>query len=464
MHKPKIGLLPFYIKLYDQVVPDETRKFIAICHDVEDRLRKQGLDVVETALCMVRKDFENAVSFFEKQDADAIMTLHLSYSPSLESIGALAATTLPVIVLTTAPAYDFGPEQNLSEIMYNHGLAGIQDMCCMLKRMKKPFHLIGGYLKDRETLDTIYSWSMAAALAKRMKTTRVGVIGGYFEGMGDFFVQPGVLHSSIGIESVSFEASKLPPVSPEDWEIMVQAEIQHNKTIFNAENIRDDIHRLTVQSCLKVRRWLDHEKLTAFTINFLGITPDSGFETVPFLEASKAMARGIGYAGEGDALTASLIGTLTQYFPDTMFTEMFCIDWKNDTLFLSHMAEMNTNLVCGSAKLIEMKYRYTDVSNPVIAIGRYKSGCGVLVNLSPAGDNSYTLVVAPGEIMGIDGEDKMDSTVHGWFKPEIPVPEFIESFSNAGGTHHSAFVYGHAAADLTRFGVMMGWEVHEIRA
>ncbi|MCL4377237.1 MAG: hypothetical protein M1409_02460 [Actinobacteria bacterium] len=45
-------------------------------------------------------------------------------------------------------------------------------------------------------------------------------------------------------------------------------------------------------------------------MNFSVLTADSGFPTIPFLEASKSMARGIGYAGEGDVLTAALTGSL----------------------------------------------------------------------------------------------------------------------------------------------------------
>jgi len=34
------------------------------------------------------------------------------------------------------------------------------------------------------------------------------------------------------------------------------------------------------------------------------------------------MSRGIGYAGEGDVLTAALTGALLSVYPDTSFTEV----------------------------------------------------------------------------------------------------------------------------------------------
>ena len=90
--------------------------------------------------------------------------------------------------------------------------------------------------------------------------------------------------------------------------------------------------------------WMEKEKLAAFTVNFLEIEKDCGLPVMPFLEAGKAMSRGIGYAGEGDILTASLVGALASVYPGTSFTEMFCPDWRDNTVFLSHMGEINVDI------------------------------------------------------------------------------------------------------------------------
>jgi hypothetical protein len=49
------------------------------------------------------------------------------------------------------------------------------------------------------------------------------------------------------------------------------------------------------------------ECFDSLTVTCLGATAPP---VMPFLEFSKAMERGIGYAGEGDALTAVLVGAL----------------------------------------------------------------------------------------------------------------------------------------------------------
>ena len=62
---------------------------------------------------------------------------------------------------------------------------------------------------------------------------------------------------------------------------------------------------------LGMRHFLEAGKFTAFSANFQAFDrADGPVDTVPFLEISKAMSRGIGYAGEGDVLTAALVGGL----------------------------------------------------------------------------------------------------------------------------------------------------------
>jgi len=175
------------------------------------------------------------------------------------------------------------------------------------------------------------------------------------------------------------------------------------------------------------------------------------------LEASKAMARGVGYAGEGDVLTAALTGALLPVFPETSFVEMFCPDWANNHIFISHMGEMNLNLAAEKPVLKEKDYPFTDADNPIVAYGRFKGGEAVFVNLAPVKRNTFTFVLAPVEMLEVPGEDRMEDSIHGWFKPKAPVSEFLAQYSKHGGTHHAAIVYGDALYVLKNFAEIKGW-------
>ena len=87
----------------------------------------------------------------------------------------------------------------------------------------------------------------------------------------------------------------------------------------------------------------------------------------------------------------------------------------------------------------------------------------VYVNLAPMKDR-FTLIITEGEILDvglIDGAYRRNT--QGWFKPCKPIDVFLEEYSNAGGTHHSAMVYDADISEIRAFGRMMGFEVIEIR-
>ncbi len=187
------------------------------------------------------------------------------------------------------------------------------------------------------------------------------------------------------------------------------------------------------------------------------MTRASALPCMPFLEASKAMERGIGYAGEGDVLTAALVGALLSVYPDTSFAEMFCPDWHNNLIFLSHMGEMNLRIAAGKPDLMEKSFPFTDAGNPVVAYGKFRGGQAVYVNLAPGRNNSYSLLLSPVEMVEGDGEDRMRDVIRGWFQPVIPVADFLTAYSEHGGTHHGVVVYGDTIRVLERFGKIMGW-------
>ena len=107
----KIGLLPLYIDIYDISSPHVRPRMKAFYGKIAGSFEALGFEVVRTAdFCRLRAEFAEAVALFEKERADAIVTLHIAYSPSLEAIDALTATRLPIVVLDTTETLNFGNE------------------------------------------------------------------------------------------------------------------------------------------------------------------------------------------------------------------------------------------------------------------------------------------------------------------------------------------------------------------
>ncbi len=405
MDRPKVGLLPLYLKLYDDVSKEVRPRINDFARTIAGELGKRGLEVIAAPVCRLEKEFDAAVKRFEAAGAEAIVTLHMAYSPSLESARALTRTRLPILVLDTTPAFSFGPGQSPGEVMYNHGIHGVQDMCSLLLRGGKPFHVEAGHWERSDVIDRIAALVTPARMAALMGRGNVGLIGRSFKGMGDFYVPAAKLKSTVGATVKKLEGDTLEALLAAVKPAAVAAEMAEDKRRFVLNGASDKALTRSVRLGLAIRAWVQREDLCAFTFNFLDTEKKSGFATVPFLEASKAMANGIGYAGEGDVLTAVLVAAVAAGHPEATFTEMFCPDWENGAVYLSHMGEMNWRLTDGKPHLREMPYKFSKTDNPAYVAGRFKPGEIVLVNLAPVSAGAYRLILAPAEMLAVSGVD-----------------------------------------------------------
>jgi L-arabinose isomerase len=436
---------------------DKRPRIESFYRQIAEALQTRGLDVLTAPVCRLRKEFQAAVRGFERGGAQAIVTLHLAYSPSLESADALAASSLPVIVCDTTPTYGYGPDQDPDELMYNHGIHGVQDLCNLLLRRGKPFQLEVGHWQRSDVLDRVARDVLAARLASRMHCARAGLIGEPFPGMGDFYVAPSDLKKTIGIQTRLLSPSRFRRLAASVTQEELDREREQDRQRFEFREVGPEAYERSLRVGLAVERWVAEERLDAFSFNFLSVSRARGLDTVPFLAASKLLAKGVGYGGEGDLLTASLVGALASVYPETSFTEMFCPDWEHGTIYLSHMGELNWRLAEGKPLLLEMDYRWSDTGNPVFLCGRFKPGGFVLVNLAPMREG-YRLIIAPAEMLPVAGQDRMERSIRGWFRPSLPVPDFLAAYSRLGGTHHLALSYGAAVQTIEAFGRMMDWE------
>ncbi|MBN1838076.1 MAG: hypothetical protein JW820_19615 [Spirochaetales bacterium] len=457
----RIGLLPLYMDLFDQALPELRARVSRFAATIVQELGKRGAEVLPAPLCARRAAIREAVAGFEKAEADALVTLHVTYSPSLEAAPELARTGLPLIVLDTTPRFDFGRAQELIEVLLNQGIHGVQDLCNLLGRHGKPFAVEAGHWEKSDVLDRVVARGRGLRASSVLRRGRVGLLGERFPGMGDFRISAHALKRLVGAEVVRAGAGSLQSGVPSEDEPAVEAELEEDRRRFRVETSAE-LHRASVRVGLALRGWLAKERLDAFTMNPLSLRALQP-RALPFLEASKAMARGIGYAGEGDFLSALMTAALSRAFGEATFTEMFCPDWKRGRIFLSHIAEVNLRVLGGTPRLIEKPYTLTGVASAV-AVGRYRPGEAVLVNLAPTGSNAgdpLRLILVPGRLTANRG-DRLDAAIHGWFKPAERLERLLPEYSRHGGTHHSVLVYGKVVQALTELGRSMAWEVVQI--
>ncbi len=448
----KIGFLPLYLQLYRNVAPDYDSKAAEFANVIAGQLVKLGANVVQAPVCARKDEVAAALERIKGEGSEVLVTLHLAYSPSLESEELIAAAGLPVIMLDTTPDYEYAADH--STLMSNHGIHGVQDLANLLRRRGVSYRVIAGHWSESNVMTKLFDAARAARCANAFRHSRVGRVGGNFEGMGDFRISDAAM-KKYGIVSVDFCMEKH-AVMPEAADI--DREVAAMKSIALADSYDDETHRTTAISSLMVRNFIGKEKLDAFTCNFLD-AHKHGVPTTPFMEACLAMSRGIGYAGEGDVLDAAWVSALMKEFPRTTFTEMFCPDWKCGRIYLSHMGEVNSALLEGAA-LSQLNGGFLPEKKPLTFTGSLVPGKVTLANIAPGPGDELELITVDGELLPF--QESAHKRISGLFRPSMNLIDFLPAFSSFGGTHHSALCYDvpdQFWADLAHF---LGMPLHRM--
>lgn len=453
----KIGLLPLYVKLYDDKLPELRIRLEKFYNEIFEMFTARGITVIKSDFCRLKDEFCSAVSSFEKNDVDAIVTLHMAYSPSLESIEALSKTKLPIIVLDTTETLDFTNTQNPNEIMYNHGVHGVMDMCSMLTRYGKEYIIAAGHYKISPCIDEACGYVRAIVSANALKNSKIGLIGGLFDGMGDIQVPFSELKERFCVEVCELDSTTVSNYYNAVTKEEIDAEKKENAERFKfADNVIEEEYDKSVRSSLAVRKAVKENGFSSFSINFTRMGNESGLASMPFIECCKSLENGIGYAGEGDVLTASFVGALIKSYPETNFVEIFCPDWVNNALFLSHMGEVNYRVAAITPEISRVGVNYSPGEFPYVGYTRMKGGKGVYLNVC-RGKDDFKLVLTEAEMVDYDS-DNFDGSMRGWMKVNCDCGEFLKKYSQNGATHHSIFIYGATAEEIRYFGHLLNLE------
>lgn len=461
MNDVKIGFLPLYVKLYDDGAPKLRARIDPFADKIAELLSKNnGVQVVKGNICRIESEFKETVDMFEENDVDCIVTLHLAYSPSLESEKILYNTNIPIIILDTTPNFEFTNDDDRS-ISYNHGIHGVQDMCNLLVRNGKQFFIEAGHYENSDVINRVVKRAKGIRAKNAFSNSKVGRIGGEFAGMGDFVIENSAF-DNLGIKRIEMTEKD----AQHYMSLVTDGEIDSlicsdNEKYDVCENTNDEFIRNSIKGDLAVRKWIDSNNLTAFTANFLNIKKNFGIAGMPFAEANRAMERGIGYAGEGDILTAALVGAFMEISNEVSFVEMFCPDWKENMIFISHMGEMNTALSVDKPKYLKKPMGYSDIDTTWLC-GTYKEGEATLVDMAPLGGNKFRIITSKVTMKTPDCEKFRRNTTCGWFVPNKSIGDFLSDYSKLGGTHHLMLIYGDMRKTAETFAVTNNFEYFEI--
>ncbi len=463
VNKPKIGFMGLSLELYKKNLPDLMDSLKAFSQELKIVLEGMA-DVVHYPLACSEEDSEKAFSKFNREGVDGVILVFLSYSTSLSLFPVLKRYSFPILIWNTQKIEEVTSDFSQEDLLNNHGMHGVQDLCSVLNREEIPFNLTTGHFLDKRAQKEVSVWCKAAQAASILRKINIGRVGGMFKGMGDFSVESEVLTKGLGprVKDISF--SSFAKTAKEVKEKDVRRSIEEDEERFSIDKrLEKETHFRSARLELALRRIVRQEKLNALAINFSAFDPSVGVETVPFLGISKLLGEGLGYGGEGDIYSATAVYLLQLLAGRANFVEMFTTDYKNNCILMNHMGESNPQMAKGGfpIRMVQDDLPLSTCLPTAVLSFTLEPGEVSLLNFRISSNKKLGFIFTKGEIL--DKPPLRDiSSPHFIFRPKMRVEEFLTQYSLYGGTHHSALCYGDLSEEIRHLSRITGVSLSEI--
>jgi L-arabinose isomerase len=462
-HKPRIGILGIMQDLYDDMIPGIAQRQEGYAAEIASHLS----DVAEftpSKAIKYREDAERAMREFEDADLDGVMVVMLTYGPAMRVARLLSESRLPVLLANIQPEPSVTPAWDMADMTYNQGVHGAQDTANAMVRAGKRFQVLTDDWKSDSFRADVGRWARAAAAITAWKSLKTGIFGYAMNDMGDIRVDESALVRTLGPEIIAVAPGDLVRGMQDVTDAQVSEVISFEDKTFEIDprlspEERQDHARMQVA----LERILNERGLRAYTAHFDAIGEDGRFSRLPLAAASSLMAKGYGYAAEGDVLTACMVYAGHILIGDAHFTEMYAMDFPSDSILQSHMGEGNWKVARSDrpVKLIKRPLGIGRLADPPTFLFQLQPGPATLATLVSLEGERFRMVVAEGENLDSQELPALEMP-YGQFRPNSGVRACLNGWLRAGGPHHEVMNLGHHAAAWRDFCNIAGIEFVQV--
>jgi L-arabinose isomerase len=463
MAKPRIGILGIMQELYDDMIPGITDRQAGYAAELAAHLADVG-EFIPGRPIKNRADAEQVMRDFETRDLDGLLVVMLTYGPAMRVARLLAEARLPLCLANIQPEPTVTPAWDMADMTYNQGVHGAQDTANAMVRAGVPFHVVTDDWRAPGFTEEVGRWARAAAAVTAWRRLKVAIFGYAMNGMGDIRVDENALVRSLGPE--------ISAVAPGDLVRGAEKADQDkvNEVIaFEDANFEIDPRLSTEERMDHVRMQVAIEEILtrggygAYSTHFDAIGEDGRFTRLPLAAASSLMAKGYGYAAEGDVLTATMVYAGHVLIGDAHFTEMYAMDFPSDSVLMSHMGEGNWKVARKDrpVKLIKRPLGIGRLDDPPTFLFQYQPGPATLATLVSLEGELFRMVVAEGEVLDSQELPALEMP-YGQFRPDSGVRECLNGWLRNGGPHHEVLNLGRHAASWRTFCDLLGIEFVQV--
>lgn len=477
-HPVRVGLFGIGLDTYWPQFPGLEARLGGYLGEVESRLARPGVEVVNLGLIDTPPKAMEAGHAFRRADVDVIFLHVTTYALSSTVLPVVRRAKVPVILLNLAPraAIDYAAFNALGDTarMTGEWLAfcsacPLPEIANVFGRAGIDFHQITGILGDTREDDPacwneVDEWIEAARVQSIMERNRLGLMGHYYGGMLDIYSDTTLQCATFGGHIEILEVDELAALRREVTRDGLAARVAHFHETFDVQDdcAPDELER-AARTSLALDRMVDEHDLGSLAYYYMGTGNPDNEDAVSsiILGTSLLSARGVPVAGEYEVKNVQAMKILDSFGVGGSFTEYYALDFNEDLVLMGHDGPGHIQIAQGKTKVRPLKVYHGKVGRGLSVEMAVKAGPVTLLSVvEDSRRGALKLLVAQGE--SVAGPILEIGNTNSRYRFSTGARRFVQEWNAQGPAHHCAVGVGHIASKLQKLASLLGIEMVQV--
>ena len=474
----RVGLFGIGLDTYWPQFPGLEARLQGYLGEVENRLARPGVEVVNLGLIDTPAKAMEAGHDFRRADVDVIFLHVTTYALSSTVLPVVRRAKVPVIILNLAPdaAIDYAAFNALGDRTQMTGewlaycsACPVPEIANVFARTGIDFHQITGILgetrdEDPACWDEVDEWIEAARVQSIMERNRLGLMGHYYGGMLDIYSDLTLQTAIFGGHMEILEVDELAALRREVSDEQIAARVAHFRETFD---VQDDCAPAELERAARTSVALDQlveeHDLGSLAYYYMGSGNADNEDTISsiILGTSLLTARGIPVAGEYEVKNAQAMKILDSFGAGGSFTEYYAIDFNEDLVLMGHDGPGHIQIAQGQTKVRPLGVYHGKVGRGLSVEMAVEQGPVTLLSVvEDPRAGTLKLLVAQGE--SVPGPILEIGNTNSRYRFSIGARRFVNEWNAQGPAHHCAVGVGHIASKLRKLAQLLDIEMVQV--
>lgn len=408
-----------------------------------------------------------------RQDVDILVVYATTYSLSSIVLPVILQAKVPVLLLNLQPsaALDYDALRALGdrtamtgEWLAYCGSCPMPEMTNVLRRLDVAFHQVTGMLQsDPLAWNEIEDWMQAAEAAKKLRHSRLGLMGQYYGGMLDVSTDLAQVSGRLGIHIEMLELEQVSDARAKVDQLQEEAELARFKEFFsiNVDTPHTELQRAARTSVALTRLVNDYQldMLAYYGRGVIGSPIEDALGSI-IAGASLLSAHGIPVAGEYEVKNVIAMKILDLLGAGGSFTEYYAMDFEADVVLMGHDGPAHIAMAEQQIRLRPLQVYHGKPGRGLSVEMSVKHGPVTLLSVVEDKHQGFRFLIAEAE--SVIGPVLEIGNTNSRYRFSIGARQFVEQWNAVGPAHHCAIGIGHRAESLRKLACLLSLPVTRI--